>query len=89
MARFHFEQLRRDTEISIAQIKKHMAWPSAKVKAKLNCDKWSLKRELKEEQDFLDWINANDPDVKSPGAAPAYSSVGNLLPPSPVLSEEN
>lgn len=67
MSTFNFSICRTDAESRIAQIKGMLAWSPGKVKARLQCSKKDVMRWLKEEEDWLAWINENDGDYV-PGA---------------------
>jgi len=66
--KFDFSQCKADAEHRIAQIETQLQWSSEKVKTRLGVDKWQLNRELKEERDWLDWLNANEPATNKVGA---------------------
>lgn len=86
MSRMDFARALRDARASVAQIKEHLSWPSYKVKEVLDTDKWALKRELKEAEDWLAWLEANAPEkivagVAAEGVGTSKSSVDDAEPP--------
>ena len=62
--RMNFALALHDARESVTQTKHHLTLPSYKVKELLQTDKWALKRELQEAEDWVAWLETNMPKTE-------------------------